>query len=107
MSAPSQDEGRPSSPAETFSREDDRGAKLQAELEDLQVRFRNEESRCAEEIRQFAYTVSHDLREPLRMIASYAQLLDRRHKADFDQDGREFLQFITEGVQRMDRLLSD
>src|SRR5207302_694859 len=74
---------------------------------DLQVRFRNEESRCAEEIRQFAYTVSHDLREPLRMIASYAQLLDRRHKADFDQDGREFLQFITEGVQRMDRLLSD
>jgi len=107
MSVQRHNDGQRDAATEALSSEDARVAKLQAELEDLHARLRNEESRCAEEIRQFAYAVSHDLREPLRMVASYTQLLERRHNADFDQDGREFLQFITDGVQRMDRLLSD
>ncbi len=56
---------------------------------------------------QFAYAASHDLREPLRTIASYTQLLDRRYSELLDGDGREFMKYITESVQRMDLLLND
>src|SRR5579862_8911191 len=75
--------------------------------EDFEARLLAEQKRHYEEFRQFAYAVSHDLREPVRMIASYTQLLDRRYQAQLDADGLEFMRYILEATQRMDRLLGD
>src|SRR5260370_4654240 len=77
------------------------------ELEELRAGRGSDEARHAAELRQFAYTVAHDLREPLRMVASYTQLLNRRSQSAFDDDGREFMRYIVESVQRMELLLGD
>ena len=76
-------------------------------LEELEARLLAEQKRHQEEFRQFAYAVSHDLREPVRMIVSYTQLLDRRYQAQLDGDGVDFMRYIMEATQRMDRLLGD
>lgn len=57
------------------------------------------------DLQHFAYMVSHDLREPLRSVSGFAQLLARRYADVVDSEGREFVQFITEGVLRMSRML--
>lgn len=76
-------------------------------IEDLEARLVAEQKRHQEEFRQFAYAVSHDLREPIRMIVSYAQLLERRYKGQLDGDGEDFMRYILDATQRMDRLLGD
>jgi light-regulated signal transduction histidine kinase (bacteriophytochrome) len=81
--------------------------KLQATVDELEFRLHKEATRHSEELRQFAYAVSHDLREPLRMIASYSQLLERRYASQVDNDGREFIGFIVDAVHRMEKLLGD
>lgn len=75
--------------------------------DELEARLLAEQKRHQEELREFAYAVSHDLREPVRMIVSYAQLLDRRYHAQLDGDGSDFMQYIVEAANRMDRLLGD
>jgi light-regulated signal transduction histidine kinase (bacteriophytochrome) len=80
---------------------------LEGDLNELRTRLRTDQARHSKELTQFAYAVSHDLREPLRMVASYAQLLSRRCSKQLDADGRDFLQFILEGAQTMDQLLGD
>lgn len=60
-----------------------------------------------QDLRQFAHATSHDLREPLRTIGSFASLLKRRYYSELNEEGREFLDFITSGVDRMNTLLSD
>lgn len=87
--------------------EDSEVQKLRASLEELTERLRGEQTSHNEELRQFAYAISHDLREPIRMISSYSQLLERRYQELLDDDGHEFLRYILEAVQRMDRMLSD
>ena len=72
-------------------------------VDDFEARLLAEQKRHNEEFRQFAYAVSHDLREPVRMIASYTQLLERRYQAQFDSDGLEFMRYIVDATQRMDR----
>ena len=75
--------------------------------EETSQTLRRQQLRHDEELRQFAYAISHDLREPLRMIGSYSQLLSRRYDERLDDEGREFLGFINDAVLRMDGMLRD
>ncbi len=71
----------------------------------------NEKARALEisnkELEQFAYIASHDLQEPLRMIGSFAQLIARRYKGKINTEINDYIDFIVEGVSRMQNLIED
>jgi PAS domain S-box-containing protein len=74
-------------------------SRLTALVQDLQ--------RSNRDLEQFAYVASHDLQEPLRTIASYVGLLDRRCRAALTDEGREFMDYIVAGALRMQALIRD
>lgn len=67
----------------------------------------NEElQRSNQDLEQFAYVASHDLKEPLRMIGSFIQIINRKYSDKLDDKGKEYISFTVEGVQRMSDLIS-
>lgn len=76
------------------------------DIEDLK---RTEQAlrRANTDLQQFAYSASHDLREPLRNVAVFAELASRRYSDVLEDRGREYLGYVTEGAKRMDMLVAD
>ncbi len=77
------------------------------ENEQERVQMLDDITRQNEELKQFAYIIAHDLKEPLRNISSFSRLLEMRYKKVFDGEALEFLNFITNNVTRMNNLMSD
>jgi PAS domain S-box-containing protein len=85
-------------------------ARLFAEAQQAQETLKRsnfELRRANEDLNQFAYSASHDLQEPLRMVALYSQMMQRKYRHLLDGPGAEYLNYMVQGARRMEMLLRD
>lgn len=96
--------------------EQGRPARMESYIQDITERKRLENEldglirelwRSNEELEQFAYVASHDLRQPLRVVGSYVSLLEEELVGSLGGDALDYMGFVRDGVRRMDRLITD
>ena len=75
------------------------------QIEEERERYASELRRSNEELQQFAYVISHDMREPLRMIKGYMDLLAQRYRDQLDSKAREYIDYAVDGAVRMQEMI--